>query len=132
MIGAVGDDLEILLAKSFIIEFPSGVLVVKHWRINNYLRSDRHRSTPYTEERNLLYIKSDGAYTLDAEKEAFEPGIPMVDQRSTQYSIGENRLEKDLIEYNAPAREEPHELDEEGKKAEAVIMDLRKKWSKNK
>lgn len=41
MIGSSEDDMRVLCAKSFVIPFESGVVVIKHWRINNYLRADR-------------------------------------------------------------------------------------------
>ena len=39
LIGCTDDDFKLLIAKSFIIPFESGVVVIKHWRINNYIRS---------------------------------------------------------------------------------------------
>lgn len=64
MIGASDDDMKILLAKNFILQFESGVIVIKHWKIHNYIRSDRLNQTAYQEERALLSIKDNGAYTL--------------------------------------------------------------------
>lgn len=92
VIGAAKDDLGILLAKNFILTFESGVIVIKHWRINNYLRSDRYKETVYQDEKEQLEIKENGAYTLN--------GIPMVDQRYTQNSIEESRVDKISIEKN--------------------------------
>ena len=37
------DDLRILTTKGYIIPFESGVVVIRHWRQNNQLRSDRYR-----------------------------------------------------------------------------------------
>ena len=61
--GASQDDMNILLAKRFLLSFESGVIVIKHWRMNNYLQNDRHKSTPYVEELNSLDIDEKGAYT---------------------------------------------------------------------
>ena len=61
--GASADDLNVLIAKRFVLLFDSGVIVIKHWRINNYLRSDRYKETTYLEEKSLLDIKENGAYT---------------------------------------------------------------------
>ena len=49
--GASDDDMKILLAKKYVLLFDSGVIVIKHWRINNYLRNDRYTETWYTEEK---------------------------------------------------------------------------------
>lgn len=64
MIGASDDDMKILLAKNFVLEFESGVIVIKHWKIHNYIRGDRLNETAYQEERALLTVKGNGAYTL--------------------------------------------------------------------
>lgn len=64
MVGSSDDDLKLLIAKSFIIPFESGIVVIKHWKIHNYIRSDRKKSTVYAEEYALLDIKDNGAYTL--------------------------------------------------------------------
>jgi hypothetical protein len=63
MIGASEDDLKILLSKRFILAFESGVIVIKHWKIHNYIRGDRIVKTAYKEERALLDVKENGAYT---------------------------------------------------------------------
>ena len=51
MTGKKEDDLKLLIAKQFIIPFDSGVIVIKHWRINNYLRKDRYHETKYLREK---------------------------------------------------------------------------------
>ena len=66
MTGASDDDLKLLIAKNFIIPFESGIVVIKHWRIHNYIRADRLAETKYKEERELLEIKENGAYTLSS------------------------------------------------------------------
>ena len=74
LIGASTDDMNILLVRRFLIAFPSGVCLIKHWRINNYLRSDRFQPTKYTEERNQIMIEENGAYALISER--YTNGIP--------------------------------------------------------
>jgi hypothetical protein len=101
MVGASDDDLRILCAKSFIIPFESGVIVIKHWRINNYLRSDRYKSTIYQDELNQLEIKENGAYTVYHGIPTVNHGIPVVNQsdtngipRDTQVRLGKVRIGK--------------------------------------
>lgn len=65
MINSLPDDMEVLIAKRFLITFESGVMVVKHWRIHNYIQSDRYNPTTYTNEKELLLIKENGAYSLN-------------------------------------------------------------------
>ena len=64
MIGSSEDDLKLLIAKNFIIPFESGVVVIKHWKIHNYIRGDRKKDTVYSEELASLTVKENGAYTL--------------------------------------------------------------------
>ena len=44
-VGANQNDYDMLLMKSFIIQFDEGVCVIKHWLIHNYIRSDIYKST---------------------------------------------------------------------------------------
>lgn len=62
-IGSQDDDLRVLLTKRFLLAFESGVVVVKHWRIHNYIQSDRYHETIYKDEKNTLVIKDNGVYT---------------------------------------------------------------------
>lgn len=60
--GASEDDFKILFGKNFLISFDSGLVVIKHWRINNYLRNDRYQQTNYREEKMQLSIEPNGSY----------------------------------------------------------------------
>lgn len=71
--GATLDDMNILIAKKFVINFESGVIVIKHWRIHNYIQSDRYHETKYKEELNSLTLDENKAYTLaNTEVEALD------------------------------------------------------------
>lgn len=83
--GASEDDLKVLLLKRFLLAFDSGVIVIKHWRINNYLRNDRYVETKYTDEKSMLTIDQNGAYS--------DSGIP----NSGIPSIGKDSTVKDSI-----------------------------------
>ena len=101
LIGASTDDMNILLVRHFIIAFPSGVCLIKHWRINNYLRSDRFQPTKYTEERNQIIIEENGAYALVAER--YTDGIPNYGIPSIgKDSIGKDSIGKERVETIAP------------------------------
>lgn len=63
MIGANQDDLQILIAKRYVLAFQSGVIVIKHWLINNTIRGDRYHPTTYSAELNHLTKNDFGAYT---------------------------------------------------------------------
>lgn len=88
MLGCGSDDLKLLAAKRFIIPFESGVVVIKHWKINNLIRSDRYKETVYKEEKELLIVKENKGYTI---------GIPKDNQRETQVRLGKDSIGKDRI-----------------------------------
>lgn len=92
MIGASDDDLKLLMAKSFLIPFESGIVVIKHWRIHNYIQKDRYKETVYLEEKNMLGLKTNNAYTLNANEVETEC-IHDVSIMETQDRLGKDRLE---------------------------------------
>ena len=63
MIGSKNDDMAILTAKKFIIPFESGIVVIKHWKIHNYIAKDRYAETKYKELKSELELDENGAYT---------------------------------------------------------------------
>ena len=87
--GASDDDMKLLIAKKFALVFDSGVIVIKHWRINNYLRNDRYTETKYGEEKASLSLDENGAYT--------QHGIPAGIPSSGIPSIGKDSIGKDSI-----------------------------------
>jgi hypothetical protein len=96
-IGVAEDDMKILVAKRFVLLFDSGVLVIKHHRINNNWDKYNCKRTMYLEELSQLYIKENKAYTKDKTQ-----GIPVQSENSlkTVFRIEENRIDKKRIEYN--------------------------------
>lgn len=91
MVGASEDDLKLLIAKRFIIVFDTGVVVIKHWRIHNYIQKDRYHETNYIEEKSRLSIKDNGAYTMDT------PCIQDGYSLETQVRLGKDSKGKDRI-----------------------------------
>lgn len=89
MTGASQDDLKLLIAKNFIIPFESGVVVIKHWKIHNYIRNDRYKPTMCQEEKSML---------SELETKEYVFGIPdgrqLDTQMDTQDRLGKDRLGK--------------------------------------
>jgi len=100
MVGASEDDLKLLIAKNFIIPFESGIVVIKHWKIHNYIQSDRYKPTVYIEEKKCLEIKNNRAYTLGIpnDNQMDTECIQNVSDMDTQYRLGKDRLGKDSLE----------------------------------
>ena len=123
-VGSNEDDLRLLITKRFLIPFDSGVVVIKHWRIHNYIRGDRLKETAYEDERAMLTIKKNGAYSLDGQlsvscqsdvsqmSDSCQSSVSQVsDTRPSNVSIGKDSIGKVSIgkdsigeRDNAPAR----------------------------
>lgn len=104
-VGASKNDYDLLMVKRFIIVFDSGICVIKHWRIHNYIQKDRYVPTTFIKEKAQLETEENGAYT---------ECIQNVSNLYAQYSIGkdsivEDSIGKDSIEgERAPTREPVH------------------------
>ena len=115
MIGGSDDDLKVLVMKRFILPFDSGVVVIKHWKIHNYIRNDRYKETVYKDERALLEVKENGAYT-EISTNGIPLGIPSDNQSGyqmeTQVRLGKVSLGEDsvgeVIEDAAPPKPTRH------------------------
>ncbi len=63
MFGASDDDLKVLIGKRFVLPFENGVVVIKHWKINNLIRKDFYQETVYLEQKKQIITKENNAYT---------------------------------------------------------------------
>ena len=104
--GAKESDLKELVDKKFVIQFDSGVVLIKHWWINNKRQKDRYTETMFTEEMSLVYQKSNKEYELKSNdfSERNEPVTnlePSWNQvattTDTQIRGGEDRIDKDRL-----------------------------------
>lgn len=94
-IGATNDDMNILILRKFIIPFDNGVVVIKHWRIHNYIRKDTYNETSYKEQKALLELDENKAYRM-ANFDSVDGSLTQV--RLGKDSIGKgNRLSKDNL-----------------------------------
>ena len=98
MVGASDDDLKILFMKKFVIPFESGIVVIKHWRINNYIRQDMYHKTPYQDEFEQLMFDENGAYTLRTCNETVTNSLRNSNELTTQYRLDQKRIDKTRIE----------------------------------
>ena len=103
------NDFEMLVNKRFIIPFDSGVIVIKHWRMHNYIRNDRYHETSYVEEKSQLLLKENGVYTESVDK-VDTIGIPNGYQMDTEVRLGKDSIGKDSIDNNKTS-EKSDELD---------------------
>jgi hypothetical protein len=93
---ASDDDLKVLIGKGFVIPFDSGVIVIKDWKMNNYIQKDRYTETIYKEEKRQLSLDSNDSYILDTQC------IQNVSKMDTQVRLGKvrlgNRIPKGMVD----------------------------------
>lgn len=93
---ATDDDMKLLIAKSFIIIFETGIIVIKHWKMHNYIQKDRYRPTDYTDEKNMLEMKKNKVYTLKKDA-CIQDGYNMDTECIQDGYVGKDRLGKDRL-----------------------------------
>ena len=86
------DDFNTLVNKRFIIPFDSGVIVIKHWKLHNYIQKDRFHASKFTEERSQLIIKENGTYT-ECIQNCIQDGYKM----DTEVRLDKDRIDKDRL-----------------------------------
>lgn len=100
MIGAKDDDMKVLAAKQFVIPFESGVVVIKDWKIHNYIQNDRYKPSTLP-ERDLLNIQKDKTYTLKSDVSRMDTEciqtVSIGKDRLGKVRLGEDRIGKDRI-----------------------------------
>lgn len=101
MVGAADDDLKVLITKKFIIPFESGIVVIKHWKIHNYIQKDRYKETMYLEEKSMLETKDNKGYTLKKDNST-QDGYIMDTQVRLELGKSKESIEigKDSIDNN--------------------------------
>lgn len=110
-VGSKDDDMNMLIVKKFIIPFESGVVVIKHWKIHNYIQSDRFIATKYNEEKSMLELDENKAYRVcknDMDTECIQD----VYNLDTQVSIGKVSIGKDIVSKDKKGRFTPPTLQE--------------------
>lgn len=91
------DDIKLLIAKKFIIPFESGVVVIKHWKIHNYIAKDRYKETKYKNEKATLTLDENNSYT-----QCIQPVYGMDTQvRLGQVSVGKESID-DMADSDKP------------------------------
>lgn len=110
MIGASQNDAELLVQKKFVIPFDSGVVVIKHWKIHNYIRKDMYKETKYKKEKDRLIFDENNAYKLPCDKTVTKPLQDCVES-STQDRLGKDSIGKDSIDiYTMCDSDESHDV----------------------
>lgn len=86
-VGASSDDLKLLIAKRFLIQFADGVVVVKHWRMHNTLSVSRYKETKYLSDKALLLLQENKAYSINS-------GTPLDDKHLAEMGKRQNQIDE--------------------------------------
>lgn len=117
MCSSSDDSMKILIGRKFVLTFQKDdnfIVVIKHWRINNYIRKDTYRETKYKEYLRELYYDENQSYSLNP-GDGHKPCLPearnkaatdtlrtrddtMTQDRIGKESIGKVSLDKESIE----------------------------------
>ena len=82
------DDMRVLITKKFVIPFDSGIVVIKHWKIHNYIQKDRYKETKYKEEKSTLELDANNSYTAC---------IQSVSSSDTQVRLGKGSVGEESV-----------------------------------
>jgi len=58
-------EVSTLINNGFLIHFDSGVDVLRHWKLCNYIQSDRYKPTEFKAEKNSLRLENN-IYMFDS------------------------------------------------------------------
>ena len=116
------DDFNTLVSKRFVIPFDNGVIVIRHWKMHNIVRSDRYHETEYLTEKATLLLEESGTYEKDTPQlttngipdgnQVATKCIPLVYKMETEVRLGKDRIGKDSVgkqphkRFTPPTREE--------------------------
>ncbi len=99
MIGSSDDDRKLLVAKQFLLPFENGLVVIKDWRVHNYIQGDRYHKTQYINEKSQLVVEENNMYTKRVQD---------VSNMDTQVRLGKDRLGKDRKDILSGSDEPDH------------------------
>ena len=133
MIGCSDDDVRVLISKQFIIPFESGIVVIKHWKIHNYLRSDRYNPS-VRPEKNLLVLDENKVYQMSTD--GIPHDIPAVDAGKVR--LGKVSEDKDNMSdksddasFSEPPKKKKSQVPKHPEAYEKIISYLNQKAGTN-
>jgi len=100
--GASAGDLKRLVEGGFLLEFSSGVVVIRHWRVHNRLQKDRVKETVHLEEKAQLGLDENKVYYWAMCPDRVQNGHSL----DTQDRLGQDRVgqsskdQNNLIQFN--------------------------------
>lgn len=96
-VGAQTDDLNALIDNDYIYYF-NGVILIKHWMVNNHIRKDRYTPTMQKEYMKKVILNENNVYILDGIPDGTPHGIPHDVPSIDKVSIDKNSIGKEREE----------------------------------
>ena len=99
MIGASDDDCRLLIAKQYVLTFESGLIVIRHWKVHNYIQKDRYNATTFTAEKSTLKLTENNEYErcIQDVSKMDTRCIQDVSKMDTQVRLGKVSKEKETV-----------------------------------
>ncbi len=108
LIGAKNDDMRLLIVKKFVIEMEDSLIVIKHWKINNYIQNDRYTPSKYQEVIQQLELDKNKAYKLPCIHDVY---------------TGKDRLDKDRLDkISNNKKEEKKKIEKEKRNSDVFAL----------
>ena len=104
-IGCTDDDMKILIAKSYVLAFESGVIVVKHWRIHNYVKRDRYKQSSIPESKLIMLDENREYQYLEPKRN--QSGTSLEPKRSKEEHEGYSEDHEEYDKINTSNGAEP-------------------------
>jgi len=92
------EDLQTLIDKHYLMVFPSGIALIRHWFLHNYIRKERYRASVYPEKRQVTLTKERVYIWLEEESDAGTPGIAPPEPPPADGNFDEDPLWDSLCE----------------------------------
>ena len=105
-IGCTDDDMKILIAKSYVLAFESGVIVVKHWRIHNYVKRDRYKQSSIPESKLIMLDENREYQYLEPKRN--QSGTSLEPKRSKEEHEGYSEDHEEYDKINTSNGAEPN------------------------
>ena len=95
-VGCQKSDMEVLIKKGYLKLFESGIAVIVHWKIHNYIQKDRYKETIYQKEKQQLVLYGKKYVT----KDEYTQSVSNEDTSCVSILETQDRLDKNNEEQN--------------------------------
>lgn len=102
LVNCANDDLNVLISRGFVILMDGGIIVIRHWRQNNYIQRDRYKTTIYQKQLAALSVNN-GVYEVDTSC------IQAVSEMEAQVRLDKDSIDK--IKNTSYSCAQPTEID---------------------